>query len=61
MQVSHCIIDAMILTDHWRDVYGDEWHAKLAVDETHRIHPSSIAKVSYMCTSAFGVVADKLL
>lgn len=36
----------MILTERWKVAFGDEWYAKKTEDETHRVHPSSIAKVS---------------
>lgn len=44
-QVSHAIVDAMILTERWKGIYGEEWYANVTKDETHRVHPVSIAKV----------------
>ena len=44
-QVSHCIIDAMILTERWKVLYGDEWYAEKSNDIKHRVDPLSIAKV----------------
>ena len=46
IHVSHAIIDAMILTERWRVAFGDEWYAEKTKDETHRVHPQSIARVS---------------
>ena len=39
------IVDAMILTERWRVMFGDEWWEKKVNGETHRVHPVSIAKV----------------
>jgi len=44
IHVSHAIIDAMILTNRWLDIYGGEWYAEKTKDETHRVHPASIAR-----------------
>ncbi|GJE94715.1 NAD(P)-binding protein [Phanerochaete sordida] len=44
IHVSHAIVDAMILTERWRVAFGDEWYAEKAKDETHRVHPQSIAR-----------------
>ena len=49
----------MILTERWRVMFGDEWYAKATDDETHRVHPSSIARVSGMLVPIYDV-ADKL-
>ena len=57
-QVSHVIVDAMILTERWRVMFGDEWWEKKVNDETHRVHPVSIAKVRGLGLSA-GWRADR--
>ena len=44
-QVAHCIIDAMILTERWKVMFGDEWYAEKTDDIKHRVDPLSIAKV----------------
>lgn len=38
----------MILTDRYRFIYGDEWYAERTKDETLRVHPESIARVSIL-------------
>lgn len=45
-QVSHAIIDGLILTERWKVNFGDDWYAKKATEETKRVHPASIARVS---------------
>ena len=40
-------------------MFGDEWYAKATDDETHRVHPSSIARVSDM-RRPFSDEADEL-
>lgn len=45
-QVSHAIIDGMILTERWKVHFGEEWYAEKTADEKNRIHPASIARVS---------------
>ncbi|KAJ3557918.1 hypothetical protein NM688_g1212 [Phlebia brevispora] len=44
IHVSHVIVDALILTERWKVLYGDEWYAEKTKDEKHRTHPASIAK-----------------
>lgn len=44
IHVSHAIVDAMILTERWRVLFGDEWYAEKTKDDTHRVHPRSIAR-----------------
>ena len=38
----------MILTERWKVMFGEEWYSEKTKDETHHVHPVSIAKVCEM-------------